>query len=39
MLSTMYGQEEFINAVARGKKAIARIQELTEFSYDYFSKD
>lgn len=38
LISLMYNEEAFTKAVARGKKAIARIQELTEFSYNYFSK-
>lgn len=38
LISLMYSEEAYINAVARGKKAIARIQELTTFSFDYFSK-
>ncbi len=38
LISLMYNEEAYTNAVARGKKAIARIQELTAFSFDYFSK-
>ena len=36
VLVPMYIKQEFIDATARGKKAISRIQDLTVFSYDYF---
>lgn len=38
LLSSMYREDKYSDAVQRGKKAIARIEELTEFSYEYFSK-
>ena len=36
-ISPIYSEETYMNATPRGKKAISRIKELTEFSYKYFS--
>lgn len=38
-ISNMYDEKSFIDATTRGKKAISRIQELTKFSYQFFSKN